>query len=121
VPLQLIPIDDGFTLTATVKTPGWPDVEIVYRPALAARVRDYVLSLSKAQSGSDELKTISALLMDQVRSWDVLTTEGKPAPVVGATIRRIPDPIVRRIVDVVTGYATGGGEAEADEKNSATG
>ena len=114
--LQLI--DDGYTRTATVKASGWPAVTFVYRPALPAEVRDYVIARAKAQNGADEVKAVAGLLAEKMKSWDVLAGE-KPAPINLGTLRRIPDPVLQKFIDVVTGY--GAEEAAADEKNSDTG
>lgn len=118
-------IDDGYTLDATTKPIGrWPAVTIKYRPAMPARVRQYLNARAKA--GDDvqaDLKAISSLLVDQIGfgkgGWDILTPDGQPAPVNHASVARLPDPVLRQLIDIVTGY--GPEEAAADEKNSDTG
>jgi hypothetical protein len=118
MPLELI--GDGYELDAKTRPVGpWPAVAFVYRPALPVRVRAYLNA--KAKAGDDEqaeMKAIAAILVDQMKSWDI-TASGKPTPITENTIRRVPEPVLRQLLDAVTGY--GPGEQAADEKNSGTG
>lgn len=118
MPLELI--DDGYTLNASTRPVGpWPAVSFVYRPALPARVRAYLNA--KVKAGDDEqaeMKAVAALLVDQMVSWDI-TANKKPTGINDGAIRRIPDPVLRQLLDTVTGY--GPGEQAADEKNSGSG
>ena len=117
MPLRLI--DDGYTLDDTVKTNRWPAVAVKYRPALPAQTRDFVIDRGKAETGEAEVKAISKLLEAQLVGWDIESAPGQPAPISYATVSRVPDPVLERLVDLVTGY--GPKKAENDEKNSGSG
>lgn len=118
MPLQLI--DDGYTLDAVVKAEGWPAVQIKYRPALAPRVQEYRDSRAAAADSAGRLKALTSLLAGQLAGWDVQTASGQPAPFNEASLRRLPDPILLKLVDIVLGYGAGP-ESAADEKNSGSG
>jgi hypothetical protein len=117
MPLRLI--DDGYTLDDTVKAPSWPRVAVKYRPALPQHTRDFVIARSKAFTGTEEMKAISALLRMHLVGWDIEDAKGQPAPVSDFTINRIPDAVLQRIIDLITGY--GPEKAADDEKNSVSG
>jgi len=112
-------IDDGYTLDGEVKANGWPKVAVKYRPALPAQTRDFVITRGRASTGPEEMKAVVALLKKHVLGWDIEEVPGKPAPVSEYTINRVPDPVLQRIIDLVTGY--GPEQAAEDEKNSASG
>jgi hypothetical protein len=114
--LQLI--EDGYTLDATVRVPRWPAVVIKYRPALPAAVREFYLATRKAANGDAEVKAIAGILTKHLVGWDI-EDNGSPCAVTERAILHVPEPILQRMVDLVTGY--GPEEQAADEKNSVTG
>lgn len=117
MPLRLI--DDGYTLDDTVKAPGWPRVAVKYRPALPAHTRDFVIARAKASTGTEEMRAVVVLLKAHVIGWDIEDNKGNPAPISEFTINRVPDSVLQRIVDLITGY--GPEKAAEDEKNSVSG
>ncbi len=117
MPLQLI--DDGYTIDDTVKADGWPSVAVRYRPCLPAAAREFFLAHAKEATGAGKIKTIAKLLQGQLVGWDIEAAPGQPAPITAATIARVPDAVLQRLVDLVTGY--GPEKAAEDEKNSASG
>ena len=101
-------IDDGFTVTATLKRGRWPEITFTYRPALPEASDTYQLEAQRAQTGADRTRAATGLLLKHLVSWDAQlvgkSDEDGTAPLSAESLRRLP-PIVRdALVDVVCGY-----------------
>jgi hypothetical protein len=107
-------INDGFTWEDTVPARGrFPSVTFRYRPALPEDVFDYLHA--PKPTGKDVLRVAARLLAKHLVSWDVTDDKGDAVPVSEDVLRRVPHPVLVKMVDVVTGY---GPDAEAaDLKN----
>ena len=110
-------IHDGYTSDGKVEAAGrWPELNFRYRVALPEAVFEYRRACRAG--GKEELAAAVSLLKGQLVSWDAtLLADGKEegAPVSPENIRRLPAPVLDRLVDLVCGY--GPAQAAADAKN----
>lgn len=117
--MQPAQISDGYTITDTIPGRGpWGPIEFTYRPALPEATYDY-LETDK-RSGKKRMAATLKLLFGSgtdphVRSWDVKDKEGNMVPVSEAALRKVPAPMLDKMLDIVSGY--GLAEQEEDEKN----
>ena len=109
-------IDDGFTLDGTIPGQGpWPTITFKYRPALPERVYEFLKNTKAAGSGKKHQEEVSKLLTEQLVSWDVTDAKDEATPITAAILRRVPHPLLVKLVDHVTGY--GEAQGEVDRKN----
>ncbi len=107
-------IRDGYTREATFPARhGIHAVQFKYRPALPERAYGY-LRASKA-NGPDQMREASNLLAEHLVGWDIDGDGDAPAPLVAASFKRLPLPLLDFMVDCVTGY--GPDEAARDAGN----
>lgn len=127
-------IFDGYTEEATVKTKGYPDVLIRFRPATPAELFAYRNSLNDEVRFS--LDATVKLLASKVQGWDLVEKAGDlrkilkddaanalkevpdseevAVPVREETLRIVPPRVLDALFDKVTGYSKG---REEDGKN----
>lgn len=109
-------IEDGYTAEGEVPEMRGrtPRVGFTYRPALPEAVKS--LNLAPRQTGKQLMDVVVEFLDRQLVSWDVTDRKGEPVPINRDTLRRVPDPVLVALVDIVAGYAPA--QADADAGNS---
>jgi hypothetical protein len=107
-------IQDGFTLQGRIAAQGrLPEVNFSYRPAMPERVFSY--QAAPEFTGPQRMTKVINLLVQHVVDWDVLDANGAPIVLSAEVLRRVPQRILLRMVDIVTGYSDE--EAAVDVKN----
>ncbi len=106
-------IDDGCNVKTVLPPKGmWGELTLEYRPCLPEKSMDYILA--RKDSGRRWLDAVWKLFDGNLLGWSV-TAAGQPVPVAPESLRKVPAPVVDRIVDVLTGYSLE--QLEQDEKN----
>lgn len=110
-------INDKMTRKATVQVDGYQPVVFYYRPALPKAVYEYQVLDRNANDGKEKMRSVVGLLDEHIQSWDIDSDadESTPAPVNAETIGRVPHPILKEMINYVTGYTVG--EVHRDAKN----
>lgn len=101
---------EGKTLESFGDDTGLPVVEFAYRPAMPEAIYEYRWEAGRAASGKGQLDAIVKLLADHLVKWDVAFPNGVNvaeaiAPIDAATLKRIPDPILRQLGNAVLSWA----------------
>lgn len=94
-------INDGYTLPFPEDFP----VSGKYRPALPDALADWRYKLRDANSGGAAVTITANFLADHICEWDVTDMDDKPLPPVEMNIRRIPEPVLEKLVTLITGWA----------------
>lgn len=110
-------IDDGYTLEASTKATiahpvsgqtlatDLPIVNFRYRPALPEALAEWRYATRGATSGKAELDATATLLADHLVSWDVVDGKGQALPITPETVRKVPEPILNQLLEIVTTWA----------------
>lgn len=105
-------INDGLTLDATIEArPGLhPALRVKYRPALPEKVNGYLKELRL--SGKAHTDAGVDLLAEHLVSWDAKDDAGNEVPISPRVLRRIYQPLLERLLDLVTTYSAPQREAD---------
>ena len=126
-------IDDGYTLpfkteeqiadpvTGRVIFDNLPPVAGRYRPALFSENEEFQYKLSRAASGKETAELIAGMIANHVTDWDVQAQDGSAAKIEAAVVLKMPPPIVRQLLDIVTTWAPKEQEKSAGNSPAASG
>ena len=96
---------DGYTITATITIKPWPTITFNYRPALPDKVNDWIVA--GKLTGKERTNAAMKLLTDNLVSWDVKARaeDADTVPCLEANWRKLPFPILDKLIDHVAGFA----------------
>jgi hypothetical protein len=126
-------IDDGYTLpfttqeqladpiTGRVIFDNLPPVAGRYRPALFSENEEFQWKVSHATSGKEVAELSAGMIAAHVTDWDAQNKDGSTAKIEVAVILRMPPPIVRQLLDIVTTWAPKEQEKAAGNSPAASG
>ena len=111
-------ISDSYTETFHIPGRGpWSPLTGKYRPAMPEAVWEYQ---DATTAGKKRMPAAVKLLLGGgtdplIREWDLKDKNDVPIPISEAAIKKIPAPMLDRLLNIVSGYALE--ETEGDGKN----
>jgi hypothetical protein len=97
-------ISDGYTLPGETSGKGFtnadtlPVVKFEYRPPLAKEVAQFRRDVGQAKSGDEEVAVRADFVVKRLVKWDVEGADGKPLPILAATISALPEEVLTDLV-----------------------
>ena len=100
-------IPDGYTRETTIPASAqWDEIHLVYRPMATSDAMAYTAK-TKGLDDAGWTGFICDLLSEKIVSWSILGPDGVPVMVTPANVRRLVNPLVLRLWNIVSGVDVG--------------
>ena len=105
-------IPDGYTReTVLPACPEWDEITLTFRPMAAADFAEY-LAKSKGLDDAGWQRMICDLIASKIVAWNILGPSGDAVAVSPENVRRLVNPLVLRLWNVIRGEADNGDAAK---------